>query len=78
MRITTALLDRYVKQRLMANGTVNRELAALKRMLNLGAKCTPPKVHFVPKFPHLVEDNIRVGFLEDQQYRKLIEYCPEP
>ena len=30
-----------------------------------------------PKFPKLAENNIRKGFLEDGQYRKLIEYCPD-
>jgi integrase len=29
------------------------------------------------KFPKLAENNIRKGFLEDGQYRKLIEHCPE-
>ena len=27
--------------------------------------------------PHLQENNIRKGFLEDGQYRKLVEHCPE-
>jgi integrase len=31
----------------------------------------------LPKFPKLAENNIRKGFLEDGQYRKLVEYCPE-
>src|ERR1019366_6868798 len=52
-------------------------LAALKRMFRLGQQSTPPKVVRAPKFPKLAENNIRKGFLEDGQYRKLIEYCPE-
>jgi integrase len=60
-----------------ANATINRELAALKRMFRLGQESTPPKVMRTPKFPKLTENNIRKGFLEDGQYRKLIEYCPE-
>ena len=38
--ITTSLVGQYVEKRLgegAANGTINRELAHLKRMLNLGA-----------------------------------------
>ncbi len=55
-----------------ANATINRELAALKRMFRLGQQATPPKVIRTPKFPKLAENNIRKGFLEDGQYRKLI------
>jgi len=31
----------------------------------------------MPKIPRLREDNVRTGFLEDGQYRKLVEYCAE-
>jgi integrase len=56
-----------------ANATVNREMAALKRMFHLGYKATPRKVAQIPSFPHLREDNVRQGFLEDEAYRKLID-----
>jgi hypothetical protein len=77
--VTSEQLARYVDKRQQedaANATINRELAALKRMLRLGQQSTPPKVVRAPKFPKLAENNIRTGFLEDRQYRKLIEYCP--
>lgn len=77
--VTTEQLARYVDKRQQedaANATINRELAALKRMFRLGTQSTPPRVVRPPKFPKLVENNIRQGFLEDGQYRKLIEYCP--
>jgi len=54
------------------NATINRELAALKRMFSLGAKATPPKVLRMPAFPHLREDNVRQGFLEDGQNTRLV------
>jgi integrase len=74
------LLARYVDSRQEAgaqNATINRELAALKRMFSLGVKATPAKVLRMPAFPHLAENNIRQGFLEDGQYTKLVEHCPE-
>ena len=78
--VTSEQLARYVDKRQQegaANATINRELAALKRMFRLGQQSTPPKVVRAPKFPKLAENNIRKGFLEDGQYRKLVEYCPE-
>jgi integrase len=54
-----------------ANGTINRELAALKRIFNLARTSTPPKVRDVPAFPHLKESPPRKGFVEDRQYEKL-------
>lgn len=74
--VTSDLLARYVDERQVAgaaNSTINRELAALKRMYRLGLAATPPKVYRVPAFPHLAEDNVRQGFLEDGQYQKLVK-----
>jgi integrase len=74
--VTSELIARYVdaRQRQGAkNATVNRELAALKRMFHLGQRATPAKVLRMPAFPHLRENNVRKGFLEDGQYRNLVE-----
>ena len=74
--VTSEQLARYVDRRQAegaAPATINRELAALKRMLNLGRKSTPPKVINLPAFPHLAENNVRTGFLDYSQYEKLIE-----
>jgi integrase len=71
-------LSRYIEQRQdqgAANATINRELACLKRMLNLGTEASPPKVHRVPKFPRLAERNVRTGFVEDGDYSKLADAC---
>jgi integrase len=78
--VSSDLIARYVdkrQQQRAKNGSVNRELAALKRMFRLGQQATPPKVLRVPAFPILQENNIRKGFLEDSEYRKLVTASPE-
>lgn len=78
LQVTSELVNRYVDQRQQEgakNATINRELAALKRMFNLGLQATPPRVPRVPHFPHLEERNVRKGFVEDDQYHRLAEGC---
>jgi len=59
----------------MKNSTVNRELSALKRMLNLGVKQT--KVDRVPYIPMLQDNNIRKGFFEHGDFIALRDAIPE-
>jgi integrase len=78
--VTSDLVAKYVDQRQLEkaqNATINREMAALKRMFRIGMYSTSPKVLRLPKFPKLAGDNVRKGFLEDAQYKKLIGYCPD-
>lgn len=78
--LTTDALSRYTRQRQeegAANATINRELASLRRMLNLGKRSTPPKVASVPWFPMLREDNTRTGFVEDAEFSRLIANASE-
>lgn len=54
-----------------ANATINRELATLRRALNLGRRCTPAKVKVTPYIPMLKENNVRRGFVEDADFARL-------
>jgi integrase len=78
--VSSDLIARYVdsrREQKASNATINREMAALKRMFRLGLYSTPPKVNRVPKIPRLAENNVRKGFLEDGQFEKIIARCPE-
>jgi len=79
MQVSTALVRRYTDERLKAgaaNGTINREISQLQRAFNLAYKeSDPPKIQRVPHFPRLRENNVRKGFLEQQQYEKLAVEC---
>jgi integrase len=77
-QVTSDCLDEYIDRRQEAkakNATINREMAALKRMFHLGQQATPPKVLRVPHFPRLTERNVRTGFVEDEAYTKLARAC---
>ena len=79
-QITTPIIQQYIMRRIdegAANATINRELAALKRMLNLGAKQTPPMVDRVPHIPMLRENNVRKGFFEHEDFLKMRDAMPE-
>jgi len=78
--ITTPRIHAYIERRIgqgAANATINRELAALKRMLRAGAQQTPPKVNRVPHIPMLREDNVRKGFFEYGEFLALREALPD-
>jgi integrase len=79
--ITTTKIKAYIEKRMeeeLTNASINRELAALKRLFHLGAQCSPPKVGRVPYIPMLKENNIRKGFFEHKEFVALCAALPFP
>jgi integrase len=67
------LITRYVIRRQQdgaSNGTINRDLAVLRRMLRLGARNR--KVMVLPPIEMLKEAPPRSGFFEDDQYEAVV------
>jgi integrase len=74
IEVTSQLVESYIdarQQEEAENATINRELAALKRMFSLARRSTPPKINAVPYIAMLKENNIRTGFLEGKQHDSL-------
>lgn len=82
--ITTDMIRAYVAQRqeevseqtkrTPAPATINRELSALRRALNLGKQAG--KVVRVPHVPMLRENNVRRGFFNHRDYLRLKKVLP--
>jgi integrase len=72
-QVTHSLIEKYIDQRMTEkakNGSINRELAALKRMFRLGHQAQ--KINWLPPFPaKLAENNVRTGFVDDKQFAAL-------
>ena len=77
MNITTQHVRAYIEKRQqagLANATINRELAALKRMFQLAAKAKLLSTDHVPDIPMLKEAPPRAGFFESEQFEALMKY----
>lgn len=69
----------YISQRRKAgaeDSTINRELSIIRRGFTLAMRERPPLLVTSPHIPKLEEDNVREGFLEDADYRKVLECMP--
>ena len=78
--ITTSEVQKYIVKRQSegaTNGTINRDLAALRRMFSLAAKATPPRVSRVPYIPTLQENNARQGFFEYEDFERVRSALPK-
>ena len=78
LSITTTEIRAYVAGRQAvgaANATINRELAALRRMFTLAVQAG--KLHGKPHIPMLREDNVRRGFFEAAQFDAVRSHLPE-
>src|SRR5262245_23524386 len=74
----SARIREYIAARQAAgasNGTVNRELAALKRAYTLAMQAR--KIGLRPHIPLLAEDNARQGFFERDQFETVCAHLPE-
>jgi integrase len=75
--VTTDIVKRFITQRQedAENATINRELAALKRMFNLGLQAE--KIQRKPYIPMLKENNVRTGFFEHGEFVAFREALPD-
>jgi integrase len=80
-QITTADLKIYIRMRMgetptPANGTINRELEAIRHTFRLAM--IGRKLFHMPHVPMLVERNVRTGFLTRQEVDRLCSSLEEP
>jgi integrase len=78
VHLTSADIDKYKANRLAAgaaHATVNRELAALKRMFTLAVR--GERIPRAPYIAMLQEDNVRQGFFERPQFDSVRAQLPD-
>lgn len=76
--ITPVEIDEYIAKRQKEgakNATINRELSSLKRMYTLAIRTR--RLASKPYIQHLVERNVRKGFVKDSEYQALARETAE-
>ena len=76
--VTSDRLNQYVRacqDEGLSSGTINRDLAALRRAFNIARR--EGRLDKIPYFPHLKESAPRVGFVEEPDYNKLATHAGE-
>jgi len=79
-RLSTAKIQDYIEKRVEAGAapaTINRELSTLIRGLRLALQQDPPLIGREFKIRKLKEDNIRQGYLSEDQYVALRKELPD-
>lgn len=79
--VSTSAIEGYIAWRRKqkprpANGTINRELAYVRRAMKLGMEHDPVLVIRAPKFEQLPESEPRDGILTHDQYRAVRDALP--
>jgi integrase len=77
--ITTPTINAYIQQRRREkakNGTINRELALLRRMFTLAHRAGLIVVR--PYIPRLDEHNVRKGFFEAAAFASVVQHLTPP
>lgn len=76
---TEQIMDYRIERREegVKDSTINRELAALRRMFRLGQKQSPPMVDQIPNIEFVRENNVRRGFFELEEFYALREALPD-
>lgn len=78
INVTTDRVNKYIEARFeqkAANATMNRELACLKRMFNLGIQSGT--LTYKPSIKLLTENNTRTGFFEYNDFKIVRDELPE-
>jgi len=77
--ITTDVIKRYINTRFdadVAPATIRNETNVLRRGFNLGVEAG--MVVDVPTFPKIEVNNVRTGFFEEDEFRRVLSHLSDP